>query len=88
MSRTPKFGLSLMSAPPPKPAAGKDERPDLTDAGAQLAKANHCDSCHQEGYVGRDNIALRVERTSSLQSARNRGSYSSARMRLTHGSLT
>ena len=51
------IGAYLASAPPPKPAAGKDERPDLTEAGAQLAKANHCDSCHQEGYVGRDNIA-------------------------------
>ena len=51
------LGAYLASLPPPQPATGKDERPELTEAGAQLAKANHCDSCHQEGYVGRDNIA-------------------------------
>jgi cytochrome c553 len=50
------LGAYLASLPPPKPAPGKDERPDLTEAGAQLAKANHCDSCHLDGYVGRDNI--------------------------------
>lgn len=50
------LGAYLAAQPPPSPAPGKDERPDLTEAGVQLAKANHCDSCHQEGYVGRDNI--------------------------------
>jgi cytochrome c553 len=51
------LGAYLASLPPPQPAGEKDARPDLSEAGAQLAKANHCDSCHQEGYVGRDNIA-------------------------------
>lgn len=50
------IGAYLASLPPPRPPQSKDERPDLTEAGEQLAKANHCDSCHQEGYVGRDNI--------------------------------
>jgi cytochrome c553 len=51
------LGAYLASLPPPRPASEKDARPDLSEAGEQLAKANHCDSCHQEGYVGRDNIA-------------------------------
>jgi cytochrome c553 len=51
------LGAYLASLPPPQPAGEKDARPDLSEAGAQLAKANHCDSCHQEGYVGRDNLA-------------------------------
>ena len=51
------IGAHLASLPPPKLALGKDEHPELTEAGEQLAKANHCDSCHQPGYVGRDNIA-------------------------------
>lgn len=50
------LGAYLASLPPPKPASEKDERPDLTEAGEQLARANHCASCHQDGYVGRDNI--------------------------------
>lgn len=51
------IGAYLASLPPPKAAPGKDGRPDLTEAGERLARANHCDSCHQAGYVGRDNIA-------------------------------
>lgn len=51
------IGAYLAAQPPPKAAPGKDARPELTEAGEQLAKANHCASCHQEGYVGRDNIA-------------------------------
>jgi cytochrome c553 len=51
------IGAYLSSLPPPAPAAGKDERPDLTEAGAKLAKANRCASCHQEGFTGRDAIA-------------------------------
>lgn len=51
------LGAYLASLPPPKPPLGKDERPDLTEAGEQLAKANRCASCHQEGFVGRDAVA-------------------------------
>jgi cytochrome c553 len=51
------LGAYLASLPPPQPAQTRDERPDLTEAGEQLAKANRCASCHQDGYVGRDNIA-------------------------------
>ena len=50
------LGAYLSSLPPPKPPEAKDERPDLTRAGEQLAKANRCASCHQEGFVGRDAI--------------------------------
>lgn len=50
------IGAYLASLPPPKLELGKDERPEFSEAGEQLAKANHCASCHQEGYVGRDNI--------------------------------
>ena len=50
------IGAYLASLPPPKPPVGKDERPELTEAGGILAKANHCTSCHQEGFVGRDAI--------------------------------
>ncbi len=50
------LGAYLASLPPPTPAGGKDERPDLTEAGEQLAAANHCASCHQDGYVGRGDI--------------------------------
>lgn len=50
------LGAYLASLPPPKPASEKDERPDLTEAGEQLAKANRCSSCHQEGFVGRNDI--------------------------------
>jgi cytochrome c553 len=48
------LGAYLSSLPAPKRAEGKDERPDLTEAGEQLAKANHCASCHLDGFVGRD----------------------------------
>ena len=51
------IGAYLSSLPPPKPPEGKDERPDLTEAGEQLAIANRCASCHQDGFVGRDAIA-------------------------------
>lgn len=51
------LGAYLSSLPPPEPAGGKDERPDLTEAGEQLAKANRCASCHQDGFVGREAIA-------------------------------
>jgi cytochrome c553 len=50
------IGAYLSSLPPPKPSEGKDERPDLTEAGEQLAIANHCASCHQDGFVGKDAI--------------------------------
>lgn len=50
------IGAYLASLPPPRPPETKDERPDLTEAGEQLAKANHCDSCHQQGFVGRDAV--------------------------------
>ncbi len=50
------IGVYLASLPAPKPPPVEDERPDLTEAGEQLAKANHCDSCHQQGYVGRDAV--------------------------------
>jgi len=50
------IGAYLSSLPAPAPAAGKDERPDLTEAGEKLAKANRCASCHQEGFTGRDAI--------------------------------
>ena len=50
------IGAYVASLPPVKLAQTKDERPDLTEAGEQLAKANHCASCHQEGYVGRDAV--------------------------------
>lgn len=48
------IGAYLSSLPPPNPPLGKDERPDLTEAGKQLAIANHCASCHMEGFVGKD----------------------------------
>jgi cytochrome c553 len=50
------LGAYLASLPAPKPPLGKDEHPDLTEAGEQLAKANRCASCHQEGFVGRDAV--------------------------------
>jgi len=50
------LGAYLSSLPPPNPSEAKDERPDLTEAGEQLAKANRCASCHQEGFVGIDAI--------------------------------
>jgi cytochrome c553 len=50
------LGAYLASLPPPEPASEKDERPELTEAGAQLAKANHCASCHQESYAGGGDI--------------------------------
>jgi cytochrome c553 len=50
------LGAYLSSLPPPKPPETRDERPDLTEAGRQLAKANRCASCHQDGFVGRDAI--------------------------------
>jgi len=50
------IGAYLSSLPPPKLAQGKDEQPDLTEAGEQLAIANHCASCHLDGFVGRDAI--------------------------------
>lgn len=46
------LGAYLASLPPPKPPLEKDERPDLTEAGGVLVKANHCASCHQDGFVG------------------------------------
>lgn len=51
------LGAYLSSLPPPAHAAGKDERPDLTEAGEELAKANRCGKCHQEDFSGRDAVA-------------------------------
>ena len=48
------IGAYLSSLPPPNHPVGKDQRPDLTEAGAQLAIANHCASCHMEDFVGKD----------------------------------
>ncbi len=50
------IGAYVASLPAPKLPREKDERPDLTEAGEQLVKANHCASCHQEGFVGRDAV--------------------------------
>ena len=50
------IGAYLSSLPPPDHPLGKDERPDLTEAGEQLAIANHCASCHMEGFVGKDAV--------------------------------
>ena len=50
------IGAYVASLAPPKQPQEKDERPDLTEAGEQLAKANHCASCHQDGFVGRDAV--------------------------------
>ena len=50
------IGAYLATLPPVRLAQVKDERPDLTEAGEQLAKANRCASCHQEGYAGRDAV--------------------------------
>lgn len=50
------LGAYVASLPPAQPPQEKDERPDLTQAGEQLAKANRCASCHQEGFVGRDAV--------------------------------
>lgn len=50
------IGAYLSSLPPPGPAAGTDERPDLTEAGEKLAQANRCASCHMDGFVGRDAV--------------------------------
>lgn len=50
------LGAYLSSLPPPALALGKDDRPDLTEAGEQLAIANHCANCHQDGFVGKDAV--------------------------------
>jgi len=50
------IGAYLSSLPAPDLPQGKDERPDLTEAGEQLAIANHCASCHVEGFVGKDAV--------------------------------
>lgn len=50
------IGAYLSSLPPPNPPEGKDERPDLTEGGEQLARANHCASCHLDGFVGKDAV--------------------------------
>lgn len=50
------LGAYLASQPPPRQASEKDARPELSEAGEQLAKANRCASCHQEGFTGRDDI--------------------------------
>ena len=51
------IGAYLSSLRPPESPQGRDEHPDLTEAGEQLAIANHCASCHQDGFVGRDATA-------------------------------
>ncbi|MGH8738137.1 MAG: c-type cytochrome, partial [Burkholderiales bacterium] len=51
------LGAYLSSLPPPALALGKDDRPDLTEAGEQLAIANRCANCHQDGFVGKDAVA-------------------------------
>lgn len=50
------IGAYLASLPPPHAAQATDERPDLTEAGEQLARANRCASCHLDGFVGRDAV--------------------------------
>jgi cytochrome c553 len=51
------LGAYLSSLPPPKSQQVKDDRPDLTEAGQQLAVANHCASCHMDDFVGKDAVA-------------------------------
>ena len=50
------LGAYLSSLAPPEAPLGKDDRPDLTEAGEQLAIANHCASCHLDGFVGKDAV--------------------------------
>jgi len=51
------LGAYLSSLPGPKPPPGADARADLTEAGEQLARANRCSNCHQDGFVGSDAVA-------------------------------
>ena len=51
------LGAYLSSLPPPQPPGEPDDRPELTRAGAELARRNHCASCHTERFVGQGAIA-------------------------------
>lgn len=45
------LGAYFASLPPPQPAKG-DEQPALTEAGAKVAAARRCASCHTDTFAG------------------------------------
>lgn len=51
------LGAYLSSLPAAKPPPAQDERPELTRAGALLARQNRCSNCHRDDYSGTDAIA-------------------------------
>lgn len=51
------LGAYFASLPPPPPPGAPDDRPDLTRSGAELARRNHCVSCHTERFAGQGAIA-------------------------------
>jgi cytochrome c553 len=46
------LGAYFAALPPPKPADAADDRPELSEAGAALAKRNRCATCHGEKLAG------------------------------------
>jgi cytochrome c553 len=51
------LGAYYSSLPPPKPPEQPDEHPDLTRAGALLARQHRCAKCHTATFAGQDAIA-------------------------------
>jgi cytochrome c553 len=45
------------SLPPPKPPAGSDKAPQLTEAGRKLAVEHRCGDCHQRDLSGKERAA-------------------------------
>jgi cytochrome c553 len=50
-----KFADIIAKLPPPRPAAGPPDNARMEHARA-LAERNHCNTCHNPDYSGRDNV--------------------------------
>jgi cytochrome c553 len=51
------LGAYLSSLPPRKTPTAPDDQPELTRAGAELARQNRCSSCHRDDFSGTDAVA-------------------------------
>ena len=51
------LGAYFAALAPPPPAEGTDPQPDLSEAGAALAKQNRCGACHKDDFTGQQATA-------------------------------
>jgi cytochrome c553 len=51
------IGAYFAALPPPPPPPGPDPRPDLTEAGAKIARQHRCGACHKDDFTGQQATA-------------------------------